>query len=319
MAILGPGTGGALAQGIRMPPDFLPLDVGNLWRYEITHPDQSIESMEIQILDFIIVDATSMYVFSRFPLAPETPTQDALGIRYEQGERQFVWYDGARFVDLFPAVGATAEILESDDQGVPFKARFGFEGLEIDLERGVGIVEARMGNPGAVQVARLTGARIGGSVIGRGPAPAPESTSGPVRAGPDLVVAPSTEVPATPGEAEPVLSLEVREVADGLRFVLVVENPSDRLMPFHFTSSQSFDFVVSDRPGNEVWRWSSRKFFSEVIRSEAIRPRSNWTFEGEWNHRDNALEPVPPGTYTVVGILAGNDPVESMPVEFTVN
>jgi hypothetical protein len=243
-----------------------------------------------------------------------------LGIRYEQGERQFVWFDGARFVDLFPAAGATAEILESDDQGVPFKARFGFDGLEIDLERGVGIVEARMGNPGAVRVARLTGARIGGSVIGRGPDPAPESTSGPVRAGPDLVVAPSTEVPASPDEVEPVLSLEVEELADGHRFVLVVGNPSDRLMPFHFTSSQSFDFVVSDPgSGEEVWRWSSRKFFSEVIRSEAIRPRSMWTFQGEWNDRDAALDPVPPGTYTVVGILVGNDPLESMPVEFTVD
>jgi hypothetical protein len=298
-----------------MTPDFLPLDVGNLWRYEVINPGGSTETMEVEILDHIIVDATSMYVFSRFPLAPETPVGENLGIRYEGRERQFVWYDGTRFVDLFPAIGATAEVLETDDQGIPSRAKFGFDALEITLERGVGIVEARMGSGDDVPVARLIGARVGGEVIG-----GVETTRGPVRAGGDLVVAESTAPPATPDEVDPVLSLEAMESGEVHRFVLEVRNPSDRLLPFDFTTSQSFDFVVVEpERGEEIWRWSTRRYFSEVVRSEAIRPRSSWTFEGEWNHRDGALEPVDAGVYEVYAILAANEPMETGRIEFTVD
>jgi hypothetical protein len=114
--------------------------------------------------------------------------------------------------------------------------------------------------------------------------------------------------------------VEARAERDAHRFVLTVRNTSEQLLPFDFTTSQSFDFVVVDPlHGQEVWRWSRRRFFSEVIRSEAIRPGGEWTFDGEWNHRDSALNEVEAGDYEVFGVLTAEDPIESEPIEFHVD
>jgi Intracellular proteinase inhibitor len=67
-----------------------------------------------------------------------------------------------------------------------------------------------------------------------------------------------------------------------------------------------------------VWRWSRRMFFSQVIRQEALRPSRNWTFEVTWNHRDNDLNMVTPGTYKVTGSLAVQPLMESEPVTFEI-
>ena len=44
----------------------------------------------------------------------------------------------------------------------------------------------------------------------------------------------------------------------------------------------------------------------------------NWTFEATWNNRDNDLNPVEPGKYAVVGIVATQPPIESNSVTFEI-
>ena len=74
----------------------------------------------------------------------------------------------------------------------------------------------------------------------------------------------------------------------------------NKLVPFAFRSGQTYDFAVVDAStGQEVWRWSRRMYFSQVVRQEALRPNRNWTFEVTWNHRDNDVNLVAPGKYTV--------------------
>jgi hypothetical protein len=117
----------------------------------------------------------------------------------------------------------------------------------------------------------------------------------------------------------PALDVQVLEATGGHKFVLNVFNISDKLLPFDFKSGQTYDFAVIDNlTGQEVWRWSRRMFFTQVLRKEAIRPSKNWTFEFTWNHRDNDLNPVEPGQYSVVGILATQPPIESESVTFEV-
>jgi hypothetical protein len=60
-------------------------------------------------------------------------------------------------------------------------------------------------------------------------------------------------------------------------------------------------------------------FFTQVRRQEAIRPNKNWTFEVTWNHRDNDLNVVGPGRYTVVGSIPTRPPMESPPAAFEVH
>src|SRR5438128_1003721 len=109
--------------------------------------------------------------------------------------------------------------------------------------------------------------------------------------------------------------------ASGLpqKFVFTVINTSGKLLPMTFKSGQTYDFEVTDAlTGQEVWRWSRRMFFTQVIRQEAIRGNRNWVFEVTWNHRDNDLNVVMPGKYKVIASLATQPPIESDAVIFEV-
>ena len=304
-----------------MAPDFLPLDVGNLWRYEVTDDQgKAIGSIEYEVSEYTIVDGVSFYVFTHFPLAPDLAPNRPVGIRYDRELRQFIWFDGENRAALFPSLGASAEVLETDENGLPFRALFNFGAMVLTLERGVGIIQAGFQTPDGPRIANLVGARVGGSVVG---ATQPESGLRPSQPTPirePVPVADPIDIVANLDEVQPQLIVEAVAQRDGHRFILTVRNPSEQLLPFDFTSSQSVDFVVVDPlRGQEIWRWSQRRFFSEVLRSQAIRAGGEWVFEGEWNHYDSNLNEVEPGPYEVFGILASENPIESESVRFEVD
>jgi Intracellular proteinase inhibitor len=301
-----------MAQTVRMSEDFLPLEVGNLWRYEITDRDgRSAGIFEMEILQHVILDAKSFYVFSRFPFGGEGGFADPIGIRYDPDRRQYLFTDGQQEGDLFPAAGVTAEIMETDDAGGPRVVRLTYPTRTLALERGVGVIAASDTTTEGRTIVSLVGARIGREVIGEMDAP-PAASDSRFR-----IEAPTDNV-VLPADTAPVLEVEAIASPDSHRFVLRVHNPTGKLMPFDFTTSQSFDFVVADAGGQVVWRWAERRFFSQVTRSEAIRVDGTWEFEGEWNHRDSELDPVPAGTYSVRGVLTATEPFQSDPVEFEV-
>ena len=101
---------------------------------------------------------------------------------------------------------------------------------------------------------------------------------------------------------------------------MTVTNTSDQLLALRFNSSQTYDFVITDlASGVEIWRWSRRMAFGQVIRNESIRAKGKWVFdEVTWNHRDSGYNPVPPGKYRLVAILSSDPPVQSGPVTIDV-
>ena len=216
----------AFGQGIRMSPDFLPLDVGNLWRYELQDSEGGVlDDFDIEILQHTIVDGRSLYVFSQFPLAPGVEAGRPVGVRYDRDLRQYVRFQGDIEDDLFPSLGATAEVVETDEDGLPLRVVFDYGSLSLTLERGVGIVEATPGASGPQQMIKLIGARIGSQLIGdvtsreeqvaleRGPEPMdPRDLERNV---------------ASLSEANPMLVLEAIPEAAGHRFVL------GRIRPWH--------------------------------------------------------------------------------------
>jgi hypothetical protein len=300
----------ALGQGIPMSPDFLPLEIGNLWTYEIEDATGRRTRFEMEILDHRIVDGLSLYVFSRLPFAPGATFDDPIGVHFDQQARQYIYTDGVEQGALFPARGQRAEVVETDEAGLPFKVELDYTDRSLSLERGLGITGGSLMSAGGRRSVTLVGARVGVETVGDTSRPGlpPLDVEAPV----DNVVLPS--------EVAPVLELEAIGEGSGHRFVLHVQNPTDKLMPFEFTTSQDFDVVVTEaETGREVWRWATRMFFSEVLRTESIRAAGEWTFEAEWNHTDSDLNAVEPGTYRAHGVLVAETPYESAAVEIQVD
>jgi hypothetical protein len=306
-------------QGVRMSADFLPLEVGNQWVYDIVNEaGQKIGSVDFAIKEHRIIGGRSYYVLSGFPFAPDDGSLDRL-IRYDRQERQYM-----RMVDneegpLFLADGATAEVLQSDDSGLPLKFVLRMDLVDLTFQRGVGVVEARIHGGNAIQIAKLAAVHTGARQIAGQPSAQTPGARPPEPKAPEQKAKQAADNVAKISEDNPALDVQAIEVSGGHKFVLTVINISDKLLPFDFKSGQTYDFAVVDvLTGQEVWRWSRRMFFTQVLRKEAIRPNKNWTFEITWNHRDNDLNPVEPGKYAVAGIVATQPPIESNSVTFEI-
>jgi hypothetical protein len=308
---------GVLAQpGVRMSADFLPLEVGNRWTYDVFNEGgQKIGNLEFGVQEYRIVSGRSFYLLTQFPFA-EDGSMIKL-VRYDRQERVYVRMLDNEEGPLFLADGARVEVLQADDSGLPVKFLMRGDLVDLTFQRGQGIVEARIHSGKEVQIAKLTGLHtsdrkaVEAAVQGAPALPQPKT--------PEQQTKSLTQNVAKPSEDTVALDVQVTDVPGGTKFVLTVINSTDKLVPFSFKSGQTYDFeVVDSSTGQAVWRWSRRMFFSQVVRQEALRPTRNWTFEVTWNHRDNELNVVAPGQYKVIGSVAIQPPMESDPVAFEI-
>jgi len=276
--------------------------------------------LDFSVQEHTIVGGRSFYILSGFPFSSESLKQTQL-LRYDRQERQFIRSIQDREGPLFLNDGAATNVLESDSAGLPQKFQLKTDSMTLTFQRGVGIVEARLQTANGVQIAKIASARVG------------QGTGGAGLAAPKIAVAQGIPQTATPqpaapkvrslsesvtniNEQNPRLTLQAVPVAEGHKLILTVTNVSDKLLPFRFNSSQSYDFVITNpATGQEVWRWSRQMLFGQVIRTESIRANGKWTFdEVVWNHRDNNINVVAPGTYQLVAIVTSNPPIQSEPV-----
>jgi len=311
----------AMAQGVRMSADFFPLDVGKRWTYQVTNEaGQKVGELTFTVEEYTIVSGVSFYLLSDFPFSSET-REPIRYVRYDKNERYFVRKLTNDQGPLFLDDGATTEVLEADSSGSPQKFVMRRDKIALTFQRGVGIIEARMEQSGQPVIAKLAAATSKPVVplvstptpvapaLGRGApvvlVPAPEPTR---REPPVAIVSsenPKIDVAVNPSEA-------------GYQIRMVVTNVSDKLLPFRFSSGQTYDFIVQDASGKEVWRWSTGNFFTQVMRSDSIRSNGKWQFDVVWDQTDNSGSRVPAGHYRVVGIIKSSPPVQAAPVAFEV-
>ncbi|HZI50989.1 MAG TPA: BsuPI-related putative proteinase inhibitor, partial [Terriglobia bacterium] len=252
------------AQGVRMSADFLPLDVGKRWTYDVTsEAGQKIGQLDFSIEEYTIVSGTSFYVLSEFPFSPETG-EPVRFVRYDRAERYFIRKVGNNEGPLFLDDDATTEVLESDSSGAPQKFVLRAGKMSLTFQRGVGIVEARMDRSGTPVIAKLVAAP--GSV--NRPAPTAVSTERNIVIPPPVVVPNRRESPvASVNPDNPRVQVVASPSGQGYRFGVVLTNTSDKLLPLRFASGQTYDFVIYDTLSDrEIWRWSKGNFFTQVVR-----------------------------------------------------
>jgi hypothetical protein len=317
------------AQGVRMPADFLPLDVGTRWTYELTNEaGQKVGQLAFGIEEYTIVQGTSFYALTEFPFTEEQGEPVRL-IRYDRGERQFMRKRGADEGPLFLDSGATTEVTEADAAGTAQKFVLRTDTMTLTFQRGVGIVEAKLKAPSGVVTAKMVSLEAknlsnAGAALARGN----PNTSGPAapRATERAIIPPPVPVPdrrasptATVTSSNPRVDVGATPSAEGHDIVMIATNTSDRLLPFRFGSGQTYDFVITDAAtGKEVWRWSRGQFFTQVVRSDSIRAKDKWRFDVVWDHRDNEGKKVAPGQYRLQGIIKSLPEVHAQPVTLDV-
>ncbi len=86
---------------------------------------------------------------------------------------------------------------------------------------------------------------------------------------------------------------------------VVARNVSSAPLGIVFSSGQRLDLIVRRPRGDEVWRWSHDKAFTQAIQTVVLRPQESLVVREAWNQRDLQGRRVDPGTYEVIVVFLG--------------
>jgi hypothetical protein len=128
------------------------------------------------------------------------------------------------------------------------------------------------------------------------------------------------------------LALEVgppRDAEESIPMTFKLRNPGDDTVTIHSAGGcpgiGHFDLTVQ-RDGQELWSLSRHSVVCAALIPVIIEPGEEETFGDAWDRRDNDGQQVPPGTYTVSGVMFGltedgapDFELRTEPVEFEVS
>src|SRR5262245_18227988 len=106
--------------GVRMSGDFLPLEVGNRWVYDVLNDaGERVENLEFAVQEHKIVSGRSFYLLTQFPFVQDGSIIKL--VRYDRQARQYMRMVENEEGPLFLADGAKVEVLQADESGLPVK------------------------------------------------------------------------------------------------------------------------------------------------------------------------------------------------------
>jgi hypothetical protein len=111
---------------------------------------------------------------------------------------------------------------------------------------------------------------------------------------------------AGPAKAAKIDSkLNVAVAKRGVHLALDVRNTGNKYAEIIFPTGQSYEFVVVDSVGREVWRWSDRRMFTQGVQNRQLGTGESMQMSETWS------QSAKPGHYTVIATLkSSNYPVE---------
>jgi hypothetical protein len=97
-----------------------------------------------------------------------------------------------------------------------------------------------------------------------------------------------------------------------VHFAFDVSNTGGKHVELSFPSGKSYDFVVMDSLGREVWQWSDGRMFTQGVQNKQLGTGDSMKVDGTWRA-------IPqPGQYTAIATLnSTNYPVKQQ-VDFVV-
>lgn len=87
---------------------------------------------------------------------------------------------------------------------------------------------------------------------------------------------------------ELVATMSVETGNDVTRLTLHVTNPTSAPVELEFRSGQRYDFAVTRLNGDEVWRWSSDRMFTQALGTETLPAGGSIRYTADWS--SGALE-----------------------------
>jgi hypothetical protein len=77
-------------------------------------------------------------------------------------------------------------------------------------------------------------------------------------------------------------ALDVRQRGHQLAFTFSITNNAKKKLELVFPSGHTHDLVVVDAAGEEVWRWSTGRMFTQALQNRVLSTGDTLTYEMIW-------------------------------------
>jgi Intracellular proteinase inhibitor len=98
-----------------------------------------------------------------------------------------------------------------------------------------------------------------------------------------------------------------------VELTLELVNRSQRPITLGFRTAQRYDLLIQSAQGQEVWRWSADRMFAQMLGEEVLAPNG-----GKLTYHVAVREKIPPGSYTVIGVIPAVDARLSARLDVTI-
>ncbi|WLR42924.1 BsuPI-related putative proteinase inhibitor [Bacillus carboniphilus] len=112
------------------------------------------------------------------------------------------------------------------------------------------------------------------------------------------------EVASEVSEEKMLWIVEIEPGSNEVTFQMKLTNNTSAEQIVKFNSGQSYDIVVRDSTGKEVYRYSKGRMFTQALREITIASGDTKTWESTWDYKKDGTR-VEEGTYQVTTELKG--------------
>ncbi|MYL32260.1 hypothetical protein GLW08_05750 [Pontibacillus yanchengensis] len=117
------------------------------------------------------------------------------------------------------------------------------------------------------------------------------------------------------------MSASANAETEQVTFDFSIKNTADKQVELGFSSGQQYEVVVKNKKGEEVYRYSQGKAFTEALTSKKVKAEESVAWKQAWNYKKEDKR-VEPGKYTAEITLVPNKingkTIEAKPFQQTV-
>lgn len=122
---------------------------------------------------------------------------------------------------------------------------------------------------------------------------------------------PSKRRPAAKVEGKIDSHFNVNVASNEIQFALNVTNVGKKHVELRFPNGKSYDFVVLDSLGREVWHWSNGRMFTQGMQNKQLGTGDVMRVSEAWKR------PLQPGKYTAIATLNSSNYPREERADFT--
>lgn len=94
-------------------------------------------------------------------------------------------------------------------------------------------------------------------------------------------------------------------IGEPISMTLILTNCGDNPTRLFYGDGQRYEFIAEDEQGEEVWRWSHDRAFTQAAGEETIQPEETVAYSEVWEQTGNDGKQVEGGRYKIFGFSIG--------------